>query len=100
MNTSRSKAGLSARNIADWTKRLENAYENGSVTRPFRGQKKGRVSVVDKVEELERGLVRKHFRYAQNAIGNQASFDALARVMTKRPMLKARHFLIVQLIIF
>ena len=48
----KSVKGLSARNIADWTKRLENAYENGSVTRPFRGQKKGRVSVVDKVEEL------------------------------------------------
>ena len=61
---------------------MENAYENGSNTRPIQSQKKGSVSVIEKVEKLEPGLVRKHFRYAQKTIGNQAAFDALARTMT------------------
>ena len=89
----KSVKGLSKTNIAEWTKSLENAYENGSDTRPFRSQKKGRISVVDKVEMLEPGLVRKHYKYAEKTIGNQASFDALACTMTKKAYgrLKARH---------
>ena len=63
-----------------WGARLiADAYETGSNPRPLRSRGKGSVSIVDKVEMLERGLVRKHFRYAEKTIGNQASFDHLAR---------------------
>ena len=65
-----------------WGNRLEEAYENGSNTRPLKNKKKGSVSLVDKIEQVEPGLVRKHFRYAQSTVGNQASFPVLSRVMT------------------
>ena len=66
-----------------WGARLiADAYETGSNPRPLQGRGKGRVSIIDKVEMLEPGLVRKHYRYAEKTIGNQASFENLARTMT------------------
>ena len=86
----KSTKGVSKTTISEWTKKLENAYKNRSNTCPIQSQKKGSVSVIEKVEKLEPGLVQKHFRYAQKTIGNQAAFDALARTMTLKVRPTAR----------
>ena len=41
---------------------------------------------------LEPGLVRKHYKYVEKTIGNQASFDALARTMTKKAQAEGKTF--------
>ena len=49
-----------------WGARIfADAYKTGSNPRPLQGRGKGSVSVVNKVEMLERGLFRKRYRYAE-----------------------------------
>ena len=60
------------------------AYEKGDDRRPLKGKHKGLTSYTDKFEEQYPCTIRKLFRYAQNTIGNQASYQDLARVMNSK----------------
>ena len=67
-----------------WGERLSNAFKGGSDTRPLQSHVRGRTKYTDKIESEHPGLLRRIFRYAQHAIGNQASFEDIARTMMKK----------------
>ena len=67
-----------------WGKRLEEAYLNGSDTQPLRSRHKGSTSYTDKLERSNPGYIRELYRYAEKTIGNQASYEQLARVMNEK----------------
>ena len=56
-----------------WRRRMEDFYQTGNDNHPFRGLHKGSKKYTAKFEAENPGLILKYFRYAQKAIGNQAS---------------------------
>lgn len=67
-----------------WGKRLEEAYLNGNNTQPLQSRHKGSTSYTDRLENAHPGYTRELYRYAEKTIGNQASYEQLARVMNEK----------------
>ena len=64
-----------------WEKRLEAAYLSGADTNPLETRYKRRISLADRLDKEHPGYIRQLYRYAEKIIGNQASFEDLARTM-------------------
>ena len=74
-----------------WGTRLENAFVNGSDTRPFLGRYTGRISYTDRLEKTHPGYIRQLYRYAEKTVGNQATFQSLANTMNKKSAVHNRN---------
>ena len=69
---------------SNWRKRMEASYQNGDETHPLRGLYKGSKKYTDKFDAEHPGGVLKYFRYAQMILGNQASYEDIAKVMNNK----------------
>ena len=71
-----------------WRKRMEDSYCPGSNNHPLCGLYKGAHRHTDRFDEENPVGMLKYFRYAQKAIGNQASWADLAAYMSWKTDLK------------
>ena len=67
-----------------WRRRMEDSYQTGNDNHPLRGLHKGSKKYTAKFEAENPGRILKYFRYAQKAIGNQASYTDIAVCMNRK----------------
>ena len=67
-----------------WGKRLEKAYLGGSDISPLRSNVRGPTVYTDKLQKQHPGYIHELYRYAEKAVGNQASHEVLAQCMNEK----------------
>ena len=67
-----------------WRKRLYAALVSGVDQHPLRAHYKGRTAYTDTLERAHPGYIRELYRYAEKTLGNQASYEDLARTMNAK----------------
>ena len=67
-----------------WDKRIQKSHQCGNDCHPTRSRVHGYTAYTDKLEEEYPGYIRELFRYAQKAIGFQASFMDIAKTMNEK----------------
>ena len=61
-----------------WHKRLVHYFITGANTHPFKNNRKGRTKYTDAVDFEHPGLIQRLFRYAEEQVGHQDTFENMA----------------------
>ena len=64
-----------------WARRLDDAFVSEADQHPLKAKHKGRTAYTDKLKRAELGYIHELYRKSERTLGNQTSFEDLARNM-------------------